>query len=138
MSRCIDRSLQKATFMQRHQSTKLGAVPQLHYSEPKFKGRLGINMIPKQYYIAGQGGIATSTTVVLWLLREMKGNTSCHCKYRVCLLLLQASARARIYEDEATADGIVGWCWCCCGPTTRTRTQNQCLCCLWVVDIEGT
>ena len=48
-------------------------------------------------------------------------------KYRLCPLL-QASARARMHGDEATADGIVVWCWCCCGLCGYTHAHTTLLC----------
>ena len=38
----------------------------------------------------------------------MSGKVIAYCMYRVCPLL-QASARAWMHGDEATADGIVVW-----------------------------
>lgn len=38
--------------------------------------------------------------------------------------LLQASARARIHGDEASAADNAVWCWSCCGPATRTHSKH--------------
>ena len=75
-------------------------------------------------YSYGQGGIVDA---VLRLLCEIGRNGSpAYGMHRVCPLL-QASARARMYGDEATPDGIVVWCRCCCGLWLHARTHNPLL-----------
>ena len=64
-----------------------------------------------------------------YMCAKFEGNKRrpAYCKYRVCPLL-QASARARMYGDEATADGIVGRCWCFCGLCGYTHAHTTLLC----------
>ena len=72
-------------------------------------------------YISEQGGIVDAVLLLvceIWMKKR-----PAYCTYRVCPLL-QASARARMHGDEATADGIVVWCWCCCGLGQHARTHN--------------
>ena len=67
---------------------------------------LALNITITGQSISGQGGIVdTVLPLVCEIGRKIR---PANCKYRLCALL-QASARARMHEEEAIADGIVVW-----------------------------
>ena len=83
--------------------------------------KVWVSLLLAYRYISGQGGIVDA--VLLLVCEVWRKRRPAYCKYRVCPLL-QASARARMHRDEATADGTVVWCWCCCGLWSHARTHN--------------
>ena len=77
-------------------------------------------LLSTDHYISGHGGIVDA--VLLLVCEIWRKIRPAYCKFRVCPLP-QASARARMRGDEATADGIVVWCWCCCSLWLHARTR---------------
>ena len=98
-------------------------ITAVHHYVRKSNQHLGIILMITHHYISEHVGIVDA---VLPLMCEIwRKRRPAYCKYRVCPLL-QASARARMHGDEATADGIVIWSWCCCGLWLHARTHNVC------------